>query len=372
MYSPITPAPWRRSKLLLATTVFSLVGGLVALLLLWSAWRSRAANSVPRSQFQEEQVHFDAGKGKLAGTLVRPLTPGPHPAVVFLTDAGPSDRTEAGTIPPLAHHLAENGFACLSWDRPGVGRSSGDYLAQAIPDRADEALAAVRFLQARSDIRRSRIGFVGIGEGGTAAPIAAQSGDVAFVITVGSCQLAGGEQELYRVEHALRADGLGDTAIAEATELARLKVRVLRGDGAFEEFDETQKLMVRRPWFANVGYCKREAFNAARLTIQFDPAPAWAKVHCPVLAVFGANDTTAPAEASANVIRQGLQQASNADVTIKIVPRADHRITVSDTGGAKEALERSKRRAPHEEPELAPGYVETLTSWLAARFDPKR
>jgi pimeloyl-ACP methyl ester carboxylesterase len=178
--------------------------------------------------------------------------------------------------------------------------------------------------------------------------------------------------ELYRVEHELRANGFKDTAVAEAMDLARLKVDVLRSDHPFEEFDETQKLRIARPWFKCMTYCNRDAFDAARRLVNYDPAPTWEKVHCPVLAIFGDKDTTSPADASAVVIRQGAQKAGNADVTIKIIPRADHLLTVSDTGGRKEAQERAKKRSAGEVPELAPGYVETLTTWLVARCKTRR
>ena len=258
MYTPTLPAPPRRSKLFLATTAFSLIGGLAAAMLLWSAWRTRAANAESKARFQEEEVRFDAGKDSLVGVLVRPTTPGPHPAVVFLTD-GPSDRTEHGTIPPVARHLAAQGFASLSWDRPGVGQSSGDHQTQTVAGRVDEVLTAVRLLRTRSDIRRDRVGLAGIGQGGAVAPtVAAQLSDVAFIVTVGSCQLTAWEQELYRVEHELRADGFSDAAVAEAAELAKHRIELLRHNGAFEEFDETQKLMLSRPWFAYQKYCKRE------------------------------------------------------------------------------------------------------------------
>jgi uncharacterized protein len=373
MYTSTLPAQPRRSKVILATTVFSVVGGLATVLLLWSAWRSRAGTDGPKIPYHEEVVRFDAGQNSLTGILIRPTSPGPHPAVVFLGDAGPADRSGHGSIVPVARHLAAHGFACLSWDRPGVGQSSGDYETQSIPERADEALAAVRWLQARQDIRRDRIGLAGFGQGGVAAPAAAtQSSDVAFVITVGSCQLLGWEQELYRIEYELRADGFKDTAVAQAMELARLKVELIRGSGAFEEFDETQKQMTNRPWFAYIQYCERKHFNASKLTVNFDPASAWDKVHCPVLAVFGAKDVTGPAEASAVVIRQGLAKASNADLTIKMFAKADHTIAVSETGGRKEALERAKKRLAGDGPELAPGYLDAMATWLVARFDPKR
>src|SRR5215467_9659729 len=76
-----------------------------------------------------EEVHFRCGDHTLAGTLVLPGTPGPHPAVAFVLGSGPADRTYYGMAPHLWSHFAGHGFACLSWDKPGVGQSTGDYNA---------------------------------------------------------------------------------------------------------------------------------------------------------------------------------------------------------------------------------------------------
>ena len=51
-------------------------------------------------------------------------------------------------------------------------------------DLADDALAAVELLKARADINPRQIGLWGHSQGGWVAPIvAAQSGDVAFVVS---------------------------------------------------------------------------------------------------------------------------------------------------------------------------------------------
>jgi pimeloyl-ACP methyl ester carboxylesterase len=338
-------------------------------MLLWSAWRSRAAGTDARKQlFVEEEIHLDVGKNHLGGTLVKPSTPGPYPAVVFLTDGGASDRTNQGAIPPLARHLAAHGIASLSWDRPGVGASSGDHEMQGIPERAEEAAAALRFLRERAEIQRDRIGLAGIGQGGVVAPfVASQPGPVAFLIAISGCQQVGWEGELYRLEHELRADGFHPTLIAEGMELARLKVELLRHDGAFEEFNETQKALIGRPWFEYMQFCERKRFDGCRLTMTYDPAPTWDQVRCPVLAIYGAKDTVTPVDASLLIIRQGLSTAGNRDVTTKTFSRADHLITVSESGGRKEAADRARRRPPGAGPEFAPGYFDLVTNWLAAR-----
>src|SRR5262249_11852971 len=124
--------------------------GLVALayLLLRPGEQPPADAPTPAAPFRPEQVRFASAGNQLAGVLPRPATPGPAPAVVFLTGSGPADRTASGLLPPLWQLFARHGFASLSWDRPGVGRSTGDFERQTFPDRAEEALAAVRFLRA--------------------------------------------------------------------------------------------------------------------------------------------------------------------------------------------------------------------------------
>ena len=110
-----------------------------------------------------EEVRFLCGGNTLAGVLVLPETPGPFPAIAFVIGSGPADRTYYGMAPHLWRHFARHGFACLAWDKPGMGRSTGDYNSQTFRDRADEALAAVRFLRGRPGSRG-----IGSGSGGIA------------------------------------------------------------------------------------------------------------------------------------------------------------------------------------------------------------
>ena len=110
-------------------------------------------------------------QGQLAGRGADPPdTPGPHPAIAFVYGSGAADRTYYGIAPHLWRHFARRGFACLAWDKPGVGQSTGDYNAQTFRDRADEALAAVRFLRAAASVRKDRVGLWGHSQGGARSP----------------------------------------------------------------------------------------------------------------------------------------------------------------------------------------------------------
>jgi pimeloyl-ACP methyl ester carboxylesterase len=360
------PAFLHRSKWVLASAVFSVVGIVAIAVILWSA-RGRTSATSLADQPRTESVSFQAGGNRLAGTLTLPGKPGVYPAVVFINGSGASDRTGGGLFPALWQEFTRRGFACLSWDRPGVGSSTGDFEAQSFPNRADEVLAAVASLRGRTDIKRDHVGVWGFSQGATVAPLAAsQSNDIAFVIAVSGCQTPAWKQDLYRVEAELRADGFNSTHMKEAVEFAETRMDLMRSGGLFEELDENQRGLLGRPWFEYVQYCDRKRFESGKRMVNFDPAPHWEMVHCPVLAVFGDKDTSCHVEPSVAVIRQGLEKAGNRDLTVKVFANASHRLTAAQTGGRKEAEQQAKSRRAGAAPDFVPGYVTTMADWLAA------
>ena len=143
---------------------------------------------------------------------------------------------------------------------------------------------------------------------------------------------------------------------------------LIRGKGEFEDLEKSHAAVEKRPWFEYAGRCDRPLFYSARKMVEFDPGPAWEKVKCPVLAIYGEKDTSLPPEQNLPIIRRGLEKAGNKDVTIKVVPGADHGLKVTRTGGPKEARERSKARKPGDGPDFAPGYLDLMTDWLGERF----
>jgi pimeloyl-ACP methyl ester carboxylesterase len=353
-------------------------GRVVAVGVLLAGLSGACAPPPPRPAPEEqapvaEEVRFRNGDDLLAGVFVHPATPGPHPAVVFVYGSDPVDRTYNGVGPALWDHFARHGFACLAWDEPGVGQSTSDFNAQTFRDRADEALAAIHFLQGRDDVRRDQVGLWGHSQGGIVAPLAASlSGDVAFLIDVSGSQVVAWQQDAARVEAQLRADGFSDGDIEKATAFARMRMDLIRGKGPYEDLEKTHAAVENEPWFEYVGRCDRDRFYGARRKVEFDPGPYWGQVHCPVLAIYGDRDTSLPAEKSLPVIRRGLEKAGNPDVTIKVFPHADHGIVRAETGGPKEARERAKARKKGNPPDFAPGYLDTMTTWLAERFGPGR
>ncbi len=313
-----------------------------------------------------EEVRFNSGKNTLAGTLYKPSGPGPHPAVALVLGSGAQDRNYGGTGPALGRHFASHGYICLAWDKPGVGQSTGDFNQQTFRDRADEALAAVEFLAKRPDIAANCIGLWGHSQGGMVVPLAASvSRKIAFIIDVSGWQGAAWQQDQTRVEAEMRADGFPDKDIATAVAFAKARMDLIRGTGSFAALDKLQQPVKTEAWFEYVHLCDEALFYSARRNVNLDSEPWWHGVHCPVLAIYGDKDTSSGTpEPLVAIIRRGLAKAGNKELTVKVFQGADHSLCKTETGGRKEAQERS-RKNQQTGPDFVDGYLETLTKWLA-------
>jgi uncharacterized protein len=111
-------------------------------------------------------------------TLVRPVGPGPFPAVVLVAGSGPTDRDWTSPLLPgtngsgrlLAEALARAGFASLRYDKRVVGPHARENLQAlfgrlSMQSHVDELASAVRTLASQASIRTDRLVAIGNSEG---------------------------------------------------------------------------------------------------------------------------------------------------------------------------------------------------------------
>ncbi len=140
-------------------------------LLIGGAASAEQLVEIPADRLDEEET----GIVMLAGLLWQPAQPGPHRAIVMMHGcAGLYARND--TITPRhrdwAERFAASGFVALHVDSFGPrGQRSicSDRSRSILPgrERARDAYAALRFLQARADIRSDAIALLGWSNGGS-------------------------------------------------------------------------------------------------------------------------------------------------------------------------------------------------------------
>jgi pimeloyl-ACP methyl ester carboxylesterase len=246
-----------------------------------------------------------------------------------------------------------------------VGGSTGHWTRQSFHDRAQEAIDAVQFLQGRPDIAGKRVGLWGISQGGWIGPLAAAlSPDVAFLILVSAPAGTIAEQDLYRVEHEMRADDMPEEAINKAVAFARRRIELLRS-GSYEKLDAAQREVSRERWFKDYVHRLGPAdFAFGKKNLAHDGRPVLKGVKCPVLVLVGGRDTIVPAKEGAALIEDIVRKAGNRDVAVKVFAHADHFMHVTRTGGPRETFAKGRKK------EFVPGYFATITDWLAPRVRP--
>ncbi len=304
---------------------------------------------------REELISFTNGSVVLRGLLLMPQPMTSHPTVVMVHGSGPATRSSFGGV---SDRLARGGIPVLVYDKRGVQESTGDWKTASLEDLAADASAAVEFLKQRG-VRK--IGLWGGSQGGWIVPIvASRSTNVNLIISVAGSGVTPSEQELFRQENQWRAAGLSTAEIAKLRSAwERFYHYAATGDGAdaldreLMELAKTKTLDERRP--QNSRELPKDAL-VRRLGYSFDPLPAWSKVRCPVLAIWGERDSLVPVNRSLRLIDQTLNQSGHTKHTLRVFPGALHGLAISD----------NRKRLPDGtwETDWAPGYIELMVEWI--------
>jgi uncharacterized protein len=261
--------------------------------------------------------------------------------LVALHGAGEGTRDS-----PLLRHLHEllppHGIGVVTFDRRGEGESTGDATRGRFDLQAEDALAVLRAVDAE------RAGLAGYSQGGWVAPIAATlSDEVAFLVLVASIGVTPSEQMMVACERQLRLAGYGDDVVEQALDLRRRFEHWIHSQAP--EPDEALaadlSAAVDEPWAGQLWLpptlLDEEGVRLWIEEMDFDPRPIFAQVRVPTLSFYGADDSWAPVEASAEAWRA----ARGDQVDVVVVPGVEHDMTLPDGS-------------------FAPEYEQKLVEWL--------
>jgi uncharacterized protein len=324
----------------------------------------RVATRVP---IHQEEVTFKNGDVTLAGTLVTPPTKGKHPALVFTHGGGAQLRE---VMWGLGYLYAARGFVVLSYDKRGVGKSTGNWREVGFEDLADDAVAAAKFLQARADINPKQIGFWGLSQGGWIAPLAASRfPDAAFAIALSGGGLSPAQTELFDSEYELTKAGYKPDEVQAALTWQSLKNDIIASPDSNEKWEQYAKLRLTakdQKWFRHPGIDvfgpeKRDNgfWPYMRKFYFYDPAPTLRSMKAPLLAIFGELDTPEGVKAQVRAIEQIAQDSKRETrnsklIAIKVYPSARHNLMEVPRDNPNEWV-RLKR--------FPPGFFETMVDW---------
>ena len=315
-----------------------------------------AAAAQSDSTWQVEQVTFAAADGvALAGLVYIPEGAGPFPGAVIIQGSGESDRTNIWAR-TFAQALVRSGVAALLPDKRGSGASGGDWMDASFEVLAKDALAGVERLREHSAVEDDRVGIVGLSQGGHIAPLAAASGDVAWVVDVSGAAVTLVEQIRHEMANTARRAGLSEDGVDAVVEIQRRAEGYVE-TGEWEPYAEAIAAAEGKPWQEiAAGFPESPdspIWTWVRLNGTYDPIPSWKDVDDPILVVYGAEDEDDNVPVVESVRRLEAALAEHGDATIRVVPDAGHALWAPD--------------ATQEDLRLNADFVELLTGWIHAR-----
>jgi hypothetical protein len=208
----------------------------------------RDGRTAARLPLVTERATLSSGGIRLAARLLRPTGRGPFPAVVIVPGSVPA---HVDTYDLWALFFVSRGFAVLSYDKRGVGASTGRYVRAATDANlralASDALAGVEWLRGRRDIDATRIGLSGGSQAGWAIAIAAtRSAHVRFAALQSGPAMSVGRQLAYDAltkgglvapdDAQIRSTlaGVPDSGFDPRADLSALRIPVLWQQGAVD------------------------------------------------------------------------------------------------------------------------------------------
>ncbi len=289
-----------------------------------SAAARTAAFSIPG----DEPVTIPALGFNLAGSISRPKTNTPAPALILIGGSGPTDRDETVAGIPIfgqvARDLVDAGFVVVRYDKRGIGQSGGRAESATIADYAEDARHVLLWLEKQKGVDKNRIGLVGHSEGALVAMLTAgrERGRVGAIALLAGPATSGADVVLEQQKLLLAKMPIDDAQRAEKVALQeKINQAVIKGTG-WNEIPEAARRIADTPWFYSF--------------LTFDPRKAMNDTRQPVLIVQGELDVQVQPHHADKLAEFARARRTKAAVEVVKVPGVNHLLVPAKTGDVTE------------------------------------
>ncbi|MBC2011372.1 alpha/beta hydrolase [Listeria marthii] len=121
-------------------------------------------------EMTEKRVTIPTTGGDLSAVVTTPKHDKPKGIIVFVHGDGAQEATQNGGYKPLMERFAKQGYISVSWDKLGVGKSSGNWLDQSMDDRANEVNQVIEWMKVKYPDSTTKIGLWGASQAGWVIP----------------------------------------------------------------------------------------------------------------------------------------------------------------------------------------------------------
>ena len=337
-------------------------------------------NSVLLGQKISESFEFQFEKKTLKGLIERPQHHTSSALIIIIPGYGRTDFVEGNWYSDLRDKFVEYGLTVCFWDKMGCGNSEGNFDAQQpVNHSADEAIAAIQEIKRLKIPGSDKIGLWGISRAGWICPLINEQFPIDFWISVSGTDdkenfgylvksnliINGKEEE--EAERLFQGWMLGHKLYCTYARYKKVlkAIQPLREDSTCRKLfgytkpskvtqKDKQNFKQERQLYTQRGYFDRESGLWVYLD-NFDELLG--KMNCPVLALFGENDSQVDWRKTRSLYESTLGTNPGSELTLKTFDNCNHNLQKCVTCGYQEDLSALNWQA-------CDGYYETMKEWL--------
>ena len=296
-----------------------------------------------------EPFEFLFEQKTLRGLIERPKDRMPSAVVVLIPGSGRTNFVEGGWFSPVRDQLVSFGLTVVFWDKMGCGKSDGEFnVLQPVANSAQEALAAFQAIKDQQIPGSEKIGCWGLSRAGWIVPLINEQWALDFWISVSGTDDK--ENYGYLLKSNLRIAGKTEREAEHLFQAWMNGHRLQCTGGSYEEvLRAVQPLMedsISRQLF---GYSNEvEITEEGRRTYAKETADytrdgyfdlvsrLWVNIEnfdqtllkfsCPVLALFGANDSQVDWRKTKRLYERTIGESPTASLTTKVFEQCNHNL----------------------------------------------
>ncbi|WP_027076302.1 alpha/beta hydrolase family protein [Maribacter antarcticus] len=281
-----------------------------------------------KTNYQSQVIHFQFQSDTIEGVVNLPnkkYSLGEKtPLVIFVHGDGALPRDAYGYYKHIWNELAKKGIASMSWDKKGIGESTGKWLNQSMEDRANEVIAAIDFMKADPRFDFSSIGLIGFSQAGWVMPKVATLSDYPdFIISV-SGAINWKRQSNYLTRTRMELEGANKEAIEAGVRQNEIDFIIFNATSTYSDYVAYQKEKCKNGQEEGCDFMSENRFYFVKKNILSDAEQDLKNIQCPIFGVFGSEDLNVDFEESHQTYERIFSTNNTDNYQLKIYPEAEH------------------------------------------------
>ena len=269
---------------------------------------------------EADPIKFRNGEDSLSGHYLLPEYGEPKAVILFVHGDGLLDYDAYGYYPLIWERLLNQGFAIFSWDKPGVGKSTGHWLAQTMQQRQQEVQSAITFIRNSYGYTGAQVGLLGFSQAGWVVPALANNNpDVGFIIGIGFA-INWLEQSWYLTRTRLIQQGADSTEIKTARRAHIQEIMFLQQQPSYD--------LYLKKYANTTNRMTEDRYQFILKNLSVNASQDYVGLKQPTLLLLGEKDLNVDILNTKEVIEKVIAEQPN--IQISIIKNATHSLLNAD------------------------------------------